>query len=164
MPGKSVQAYDKLFVMSPGAPQFSKEDLDIYKAAGYELGVVPAGFGGIGSGVYCGRDFETPDWTLASFTRDGEAHELSLLPVVPAGAKYAFIRIEGHTVNAVGEMGAIQPSDGSIVNGAVFGGIGTYDLDVCVLFSLGAGPKVQYAIQAGAWLVTLNVGVNGWIM
>ncbi len=164
MANRGIELEGKFSVFVDPIPQFSKEDLLTYIAAGYELGLVPVGQGGIGMKYVDRGDVAAYDFELAGLVMDGAGHDMDLSGILPIGARLASMRIfmtvvgageyfylvEKGNVNAINLLRCVGPAAGGSIE---MSGIVKTDASRFLTY-------VGNVQGAGA----LGVVVRGWIL
>lgn len=105
---------------------------------------------------------EVPDYTVASFTKDGAWHDLNLSALVPAGAK--IIRVSGSvTDDAVGSLLWLRKkgSASSYTGSTVRTNVANLAADYQFALECDENRVIQYLASNVTW-VTIYLTVLGW--
>jgi hypothetical protein len=161
MSGSRISA-GKLALFTDPLKELTEEEIAVYIAAGYELGLVPAGQGGVGMMFVERGDPAAEDFTAANFTADGAWHDLDLSAIVPAGAVAVllagvFTHVTAGKAFLVRKHGNVNTKAVAAAESVVAGG----EFRTLLLVSCSAARHIDYYADNAAW-GTLNITVAGW--
>lgn len=163
MPGNLLQR-GKLAAF--GNPLDIWDDAEVAEkiAAGYELGFVPSGQGGVGYMIVDRGDPTGDDFTEGNLTIDGNWHDLALSGLVPTGASWVLLKgyiaattpagktlklRENGNANAY-NIGYAAPQAANISQGFEF------------FIRMDSTRVIEYAITTGMTIVSMVV--SGWVI
>lgn len=160
---RNVELEGKLSVFSDPLKQFSKADLAAYVAAGFELGLVPSGGGGVGM-IYVDRgDPAGEDKNQTTLTGDGAWHQVNLSAIVPAAAKFIQVKIDSQHATTAGKIFAVRKKGNAngfnvVMTRSQVAGVTN---EVCGFLTIGADGIIEYYLDAAT---TCSLTVMGWML